>query len=284
LAVYDIPLQRDSQQRIRYFTLPGGSHEVIYGANGKVTSIVAHDVKLVTTVSAASYGGIQLASEAIVAAFGANLATATVIAASQPLPTSLAGSTIKVKDSAGVERLAPLFFVSGGQINYQVPAGTTNGPATVTFASGNGVISLGALQIDAVAPGLFSANASGQGVAAAIALRVKADGSQVYEPVAVFDAAQSKFVPRPIDLGMESEQVFLLLFGTGLRHRSAPSAVTADIGGLNAQVLYAGLQGDFVGLDQVNLALPRSLKGRGEIGVALAVDGRIANTVTISVK
>src|SRR5262245_39385422 len=73
---------------------------------------------LVVTVSAASYdpNGI-LAPDSIAAAFGTKLATQIASAASQPLPTSLAGTTVKVKDSAGVERLAPLFFVSPGQIN-----------------------------------------------------------------------------------------------------------------------------------------------------------------------
>jgi hypothetical protein len=51
---------------------------------------------------------------------------------------------------------------------------------------GGNVVAAGSLQISLVAPALFSANADGQGVAAASALRVRQDGSQVYEPVARF--------------------------------------------------------------------------------------------------
>ena len=40
------------------------------------------------------------------------------------LETSLAGVSIAMKDSAGVERLAPLYAVYFSQINYVVPAGT----------------------------------------------------------------------------------------------------------------------------------------------------------------
>ncbi|MGH9845529.1 MAG: hypothetical protein ACREEM_43010, partial [Blastocatellia bacterium] len=133
-------------------------------------------------------------------------------------------------------------------------------------------------------PGLFSANASGQGLAAAVALRVKADGSQSFEPVAQFDQAQNKFVAVPIDLGPESDQVFLILFGTGLRFHSSLSAVTARIGGVDTQVIFAGAQGGFVGLDQVNVRLPRSLIGRGVVDVVLTVDGQPANTVQVSLK
>ncbi|MBI1761245.1 MAG: hypothetical protein HYR56_07410, partial [Acidobacteria bacterium] len=66
----------------------------------------------VTTVSAASFIGQQLAPESIIAAFGANLATATQSATTATLPTVLAGASVRVKDSAGSERNAPLFFVS----------------------------------------------------------------------------------------------------------------------------------------------------------------------------
>lgn len=68
-------------------------------------------------VSAASFRGQPIAPEAIIAAFGSNLATATLSATVTPLPTSLAGTTVKVRDSFGTERLASLFFVSPTQVN-----------------------------------------------------------------------------------------------------------------------------------------------------------------------
>jgi hypothetical protein len=66
-------------------------------------------------------------------------------------------------------------------------------------------------------PSLFTVSATGMGLAAAVVLRVKADGSQSYESIAQFDAAQNKHVPVPIDfgpsLGTDSDQIFLVLFG-----------------------------------------------------------------------
>ena len=103
----------------------------------------------VVSVSAASYVSTPLASEAIVAAFGSGLATATRAGATLPLPTELAGTTVRVKDSNGAERFAPLFFVSPTQINYQMPPETAAGAATVTITSGNGALSIGAVQIAA---------------------------------------------------------------------------------------------------------------------------------------
>src|SRR5262249_16964923 len=142
-----------------------------------------------------------LATESIGAAFGIGLATNTATAATVPLPTKLAGTQVTLRDSAGVERAAPLFFVSPGQVNFQIPPGTGAGPGNMTITSGDGSIATGTAQIASVSPGLFSANSDGQGAAAAFALRVKADGTQSIEPVIQFDAGQNKFIPAPINLG-----------------------------------------------------------------------------------
>jgi hypothetical protein len=110
------------------------------------------------------------------------------------------------------------------------------------------IVTLGQIEIVRVRPGLFTANANGQGVAAALALRVRADGSQQFEPVSRFDPAQNRFVSTPIDLGPATDQVFLILFGTGTRFRSSLSSVSARIGGVDAPVLdrawRGGDQGD----------------------------------------
>ncbi|MBL8171253.1 MAG: carbohydrate binding domain-containing protein [Acidobacteria bacterium] len=240
-------------------------------------------VARVAVVNAANYQA-TFASEAIVAGFGQNLATASGAAPGLPLPTSLFGTTVTVKDAVGVTRPAPLFFVSPGQVNYLIPTGTATGPATATITSGAGAVSMAIIQIDTVAPGLFSANANGQGVVAAVALRVKADGTQSYENVARFDHALNQFVSAPLDLGPSTEQVFLVAFGTGFRFASRLSNVSVKMADADAQVFYAGSQGGLSGVDQVNVLIPRSLVGKGQVGIVLSVDGRTANPVTLEIK
>jgi uncharacterized protein (TIGR03437 family) len=233
----------------------------------------------VTCVSAASFlPGV--APDSIAAVFGARMTTQTQAAADLPLPTELAGASVRIRDSQGVERLAPLFFVSPGQINLQIPTGTASGAATLSVSNsilGNAATTQ--LTITRTAPGLFAANANGQGVPAAVALRVRADGSQSFDPVARLE--DNRFVPAPIDLGPANEQVFLVLFGAGIRFQQT---ATASIGGLNADVLFVGAVADFAGLDQVNVLLPRALTGRGEVDVVLRVDGVSANPVRVSVR
>lgn len=78
-------------------------------------------------------------------AFGTNLAAATQAAVSPPLPTTLGGTTVKVRDSSGTERLAPLFYVSPTQINYLVPEGAAPGAGLVTVTSEIGAALTGAI-------------------------------------------------------------------------------------------------------------------------------------------
>lgn len=242
----------------------------------------------IVSVSAASYTSDALAPEMIVAAFGDRLSTTTQTALALPLPFELAGTRVTTRDSAGVERPAAIFFVSPDQVNYLMPADLAAGPATVTITSGDGTVFREVIQIAPAALGLFTANADGVGVAAALALRATPDGSTRYEPVAQFDGAQGRFVPAPVAIPTgpedEGDQVYLLLFGTGLKSAGPAAAVKATIGGVEAEVTYAGPQGDYKGLDQINLRLPRSLAGRGEVEVKLTVDGRAANPVRVRIQ
>lgn len=226
----------------------------------------------VATVSSASYVGPQLAPESLSVGFldafgeGADKLKASV------------------RDSAGTERDATVLFSGFGQINFQIPPGTATGNASVNVTSGGGVIATGAVQIVQVAPGVFAANADGRGVAAAVIQRVKADGSQIYEPIARYDESLKRFVSIPIDLGVESDQVFLVIFGTGWRFHSSEAAVKVMAGGVDVPVTYAGLQPTLLGLDQINARLPRSLAGRGEIDLVLIADGKMANITGVNVK
>jgi uncharacterized protein (TIGR03437 family) len=236
----------------------------------------------VACVSAASFAAGGLARESIVAAFGNALGTTTVAAGSLELPDLLGGSQITVKGQAGRSRNAPLLFVSPSQINFQVPPDTSTGTATLTITSGDGSLTFSTIEVVDVAPGLFAADANGRGVAAAAVVRVKPDGSQKYEPVSTFDAETRQSVALPIDFGPETDQVYLALFGTGLRFRSGLGAVNLMIGNTAATVTYAGSQNYYVGLDQVNVLLPRTLAGSGAAPIALTVDGKRANAVMVS--
>lgn len=237
-----------------------------------------------TVASAATYSTKEVAPEAIAALFGSNLSDGIQIASSTPLPISLAGASVILKDSRGNDYASPLFFVSPNQINFQIPQGVVPGTATIYAVNSGNIHSTGAIEITNISPGLFTADASGGGLAAAVVLRVKANGDQVYEPVGQLDLATGQFTARLIDVSNPAEQVFLLLYGTGFRHHSGLNKVRVTINGVSAEVLFAGAQGDFAGLDQCNVRLVPSLVGSGEISIALTADGKTSNTVKARIK
>jgi len=243
-------------------------------------------VSPVASVSAASFLGARIAPESIVAAFGVGMATGVGVASSLPLPTTLLGTTVSVTDSTGMQRAAPLFFVAPSQVNYQVPPGTADGAAKVTIAVNGNIVGTGVMTVARVAPGLFSANANGQGVAAAVVLRIR-NGVQSFEPVATFDSTQSRFVPVPIDLGPPSDAVYVLFYGTGLRNRTSAQNISVNLGGtvktLNPSLFEDGFAvPGFIGLDQANVLLPRTLSGNGVTNVVLTVDNQPSNTIQLS--
>ena len=237
-----------------------------------------------TSVSAASYSGTAAAPESILSGFGTDLAGQTEAAGSIPLPTSLAGSRISVRDSLGATRYAPIFYAAPGQVNYLVPSGTAVGPASVLVANSLGMVAAGTIDVQPVAPAIFTANANGRDVPAGFAIRIGRDGSQTSLPIYSYDSTLKSFVTTDLDLGGTTDQTVLVLFGTGLRFLTGLNGVSATIGGSAAQVVYAGKQPEFIGLDQINLLLPSSLAGRGAVQLQLTVDGKAANPVTLKVK
>ncbi len=226
-------------------------------------------VNTATTVSAASFVG-NLSSKAIVTGFGTGLATTTLDAPSQPLPTNLGGTTVRVTDSLGVMRLSPLFFISPLQINYQLPPDTAVGPAVVTVTSGDDRVSTGAIQVINAAPALFTVTQNGQGAAVAI------DAFIFTGPP--FNATRGNGEPN-----------VLAFFGTGLGADATDidgdvnASVQATIDGNPASVLYAGRAPGFTGLNQLNVVLPAGI-GSGTHTVQVSRGGVTSNSVTIEIR
>jgi len=217
-----------------------------------------------------AFGTYALAPDAIASIYGAGLASTTQVASSLPLPVSLAGVTVNVQDSAGVVRAAPLFFVSPNQVNVLIPSGTASGVATITVSGGPGSFS-GTATIAAVAPGLYSVNSAGFGPVVAQAV----NGSTYSNTFQCNSAGQCSLTPIAVSTG--ANPTYLILYGTGIRHASSLPGVDEKIGNVDAPVQYAGAQGQFAGLDQVNVSLPAALAGRGQLVVTVEVDGQTSN-------
>jgi uncharacterized protein (TIGR03437 family) len=175
-------------------------------------------------------------------------------------------------------RLAPLFYVSPAQVNFEIPAGTATGAASVTIQSQGGSGQTATIRIGDASPGLFELN--GSGLVAAWVLPVISGTQQPLQPV--YQIASGSVIPLPIDLGPSTEQVYLEMYGTGIR---GAHTVVVTVGGLGVAVLYAGPAPGFAGEDQVNIGpLPQSLAGKGSAIILLTADGQGANTVNVTIQ
>lgn len=239
-------------------------------------------------VSAASFSSSStLASESVTAGFGVGLAATTEFAKTLPLPTALAGRSVRITDSAGVERLASLVFVSPTQFNYVLPAGLAEGVATLALLADGNILCIGFVQIARVSPSVFTANADGEGVPAALVVRVQPGNVQTFEPVARFDQTQQRFAPVPLDLGTENEVLVLALFGTGWRQADAKEMsvlVQKDDFTIELPLEYVGPQPTLDGVAQLNARLPRTLIGKGECRIVVFGRGIAANPVLLNFK
>ena len=229
------------------------------------------------TFNAAGFQEGTIAPDSIASLYGGGLAARTE-SCNGLFTTTLGGASVKVIDSTGVGRDAQLFFASDGQINLLVPKETAAGSALVRlFKTGASEwFSSGSVVVADIAPGIFVVS-GGSKVPAAFYLRVTAAGERIQNYT--FDPATRAAVEIPRDSG---DALYLLLYGTGFR--GCGGRVTATANGQPVPVLAALAQGEFAGLDQVNIGpLPRSLAS-GSVTVRLEFDGRQANDITIRLR
>jgi uncharacterized protein (TIGR03437 family) len=225
-------------------------------------------------VSAASFAESAIASDSIVSAFGTNFSTTSELAAGSPLPISLAGVLVRVLDSAGVDQNAGLYAVTPNQVNFVLPANTAPGTAVITLLAADARRFSGNTFVQAVAPAVFYSSTSTGNWTAANLLRVRADGTREFGPIVN---------GAPIDFGPEGDRLFLEIYGTGLR-KATDGSLQVSVGD-NLPLLYAGPQGGFPGLDQVNVELPRSLAAAGPVNVQVRVESKpgmvVSNTTQL---
>lgn len=243
-------------------------------ARGLINTGLANQAvdRTVIALSASSFKPTLAAGE-ISALFGAGFSNSIAVASSQPLPTTLAGTQVRINGTA-----AGLFFVSPEQINFQVPltTATTTGTAVnsstalIEVIRDGQLIRAGAFQIAPVVPGIFTTNQSGTGAAAALDAFTFTGGP--------FNAKQSNGQPN-----------IIAVYGTGVgadvtdADGNAAGSTTATIDGAAVSVSYAGRAPGFIGLNQFNITFPATITS-GNHTLVISRNGIAAREVTIAIR
>lgn len=230
-----------------------------------------------TSLNGASFQNINgLAPDSWISSFGPQVVSQQVFVDSG-LPQNLGGIMVMITDSAGVVHNAGLYVVANGQINFVLPAAAALGPATLMVMQNGQIVVSESIEITAVSPGVFSANASGSGPAAAEYLHIAPDGTR--SGGLTFDG---NLAAVPLDVNAPGD-LYIILYCTGMRNFSGQVEVRID--GLPVPVLGGGpvRQPQFDALDQLNIGpIPPPLAGKGEVEIRILIDGKPANVVTVS--
>jgi uncharacterized protein (TIGR03437 family) len=196
--------------------------------------------------------------------FGSNLADTTWVASSVPLPVQVSGVGASV--TIGTVN-APLYYVSPGQFNVQIPYETPVNRSAILTVTNNGRTATTTLNVAAAAPGLFT-DANGAIVPVGTVARGGVVTLYLTGAGAVSPAIATGAAPAA---------------GTPAAQLPAPAQLTTvSIGGVGVTIQFAGIPTALVGVAQINLLVPANTP-LGAQPVVVTVGGIPSAPATITV-
>jgi uncharacterized protein (TIGR03437 family) len=215
----------------------------------------------ITGVSNAASGQQVYAPGMVLSIYGTELGTFTQSAGAIPLPQYLAGFQATIN---GV--IAPLYFVSPGQVNVQIPYETQPGTATLQVGTPYQNLTY-KFKVAAAGPGIFTA----------------ADGS--ITPVSSGRAGQT------LTMFITGEGQVTPSVGTGRTPSSKTQLsqlpkpklpVTVTVGGAPASIQFVGIVSGLVGVTQINFTIPDSAES-GVQPVVVTVGSAVSAAANLTV-
>jgi uncharacterized protein (TIGR03437 family) len=262
-----------------------GNLFVVDTGNGKIRKIAPAASPAIGFTSAAIpsfIGKAGFGSNTYVEIYGTNLSTTTRTWAGSDFngsnaPTSLDGVSVTVNGKP-----AFVFFISPGQININTPEDTTTGPVLIQVKNSIGVSNTGSADRTRVSPTLQSVpqfNLNGKSYVVAQTPDFKS-----------FIGHPGMITGVPFVAAKPGDSVSIYALGCGPTNPPTQAGVIAAqtsalalpyqirIGGIPAEVSFAGLVGGSIGLYQLNVVIPNVTAG--DQSIELIVDG-IANAQSL---
>jgi uncharacterized protein (TIGR03437 family) len=232
-------------------------------------------------VSAASLtAGVPVAPGELISIFGQQLSGGESTPGSGTLPAVLAGTTVSIGSQTGggngTFQALPLLFASGGQVNAEVPFGTSvNTNQQILLQWGTAYAPPVYVDVAAAAPGIFEYGEQ-QGIITDAMGNLIGPGNPAHagDVVVIYCAG----------LGLVAPAV-----GDGAVTPNGPpsqtqNAATVTMGGQNAVVQFAGLTPAFSGLYQINAVVPQGIAPGDQVPVSITVAGQASAAVNMSVR
>jgi uncharacterized protein (TIGR03437 family) len=247
------------------------------GDSAPVQIAVTNAPTIAGVFNAASYASATVSPGELVTIFGSNIGPpipASMTITNGYVDTTLSGVSVDIGGTA-----APILYVSPSQVTVQVPYEVTAGVQTVTLTNGSNPQATGSVTVDVAAPGIFTADGSGAGQAAALnlngagalALNNGTNLAPIGQTVILYLTGEGVYLPSLSGGGSNTGYVI----PASINPLPASMSPSVTIGGVDASagVTYAGVvPGSITGLLQINVTVPTG----SATGVAVPV------TVTIS--
>jgi uncharacterized protein (TIGR03437 family) len=266
---------------------PGGD-----SATSPVT--VASIPTIIGVVDAASYAVGPVSPGQLVTIFGTNIGPAV------PLPMSIANGYVATS-LGGVSvtidgQNAPLIYVSANQISAQVPYEATVGAnKQVSLTNGANPAATATVTIAATSPGIFTADGSGAGQAAALnysaatteyTLNSSTNPAKIGDTVLLYLTGEGNYNAAPLSgVALASNTGYIIPASLSSNLPQVNPLPTVTIGGANATVAYAGpIVGSILGVLQMNVVVPTGSATGAAVAVAVTIGGNSTQSnVTLSI-
>jgi uncharacterized protein (TIGR03437 family) len=263
------------------------------GGSSPPTAVMVANVPTIFGVfSAASYASATISPGELVTMFGSNIGPAipaTMATTAGYADTSLSNVTVTI---GGVN--APILYVSAGQVTVQVPYESAIGPGqNVVIFNGSNPPAAATVTIAAVAPGIFTADGSGAGEAAAIntgamsglvTLNSTTNPAHIGDTVSLYLTGEGNY--NPTLLAGATNTGYIIPLGLTPLPQISPLP-TVNIGGVDASlgVSYAGVvPGSIIGVLQINVVVPLGSATGATVPLAVTIGGVAAQSnVTLNI-
>ena len=248
-------------------TTTSGNTTAATGLNGVVTvqGVTGSRIRAAGVLNAASLSSGPVAPGEIVTLIGSAIGPPIAQTPAFSVTSTTLGAVSVLFDGSA----APLLYASSGQINAIVPFAVSSEAVTqVSIMNGAELVAGFTLPVAESAPGIFTV---GSGIGPGAILNQDGTVNSSFNPasagsiVALFGTGAGTMVPLPADGQLVDGESRLSL------------PVSVQIGGVDAQVIYAGgAPGLVAGVLQINCAVPQNAPSGNAVPVQLTVGGQVS--------
>jgi uncharacterized protein (TIGR03437 family) len=253
---------------------------------------VVQFLKPAAVVNAATFqASVPVAPGGLATLFSNGLASDKTLISSTTWPNTASNRQLVINDQLA----APIYYIDGNQVNFQVPSNAPVGSNRIAVRvadTGELVAGGSSLLVGSASPGIFTATQNGAGQALVLnqdnTINSSSNPANQGSIVVLYGTGQGQVSPAVPDgtaapTGTLSNTVAVPTSDQRTCLTSQPSMCVAFGNGILGDIKFSGLAPGYIGLWQINVAVPSGLTGTA-VPVRIIINGTPSNTVTIGVR